>query len=186
MTPGSLRGAVVWAVVPYVPEAPFWIYRVDDRPLEVKSAGPLFESAQKAESEFRFLVRAKARPVLVLADTPDPRVDEYLTLRLVRLGVLSDEARERVVAGRDALLLPVRKERAPRLAEEFAVMIGAPVRVHASALDVENVLGRLDADELRVVHERFAKLHRLDLLGLVREEIDRIRALQERRRSSGR
>ena len=179
-----LRGAVVWAVVPYVPEAPFWLYRADDAPLELADAGPLFKAARKSESEFRFLVRAKARPVLVVADAPDPRVDEHLALRLVRLGELHDEARDRILADEDELLFHVKSERAPGLAEEFAIMLAAPVRVHRSAVDSGDVLGRLDANELRVVHERFVKLYGLDLLNLIRDEIARLRELQERRESA--
>ena len=172
---------MVWAVVPFVPEAPFLIYRADDEPLEVKDAGPLFRAAAKKESEFRFLVRAKARPVLVLAERPDPRIDEYLALRLVRLSALDAEIRARVAAQQDQLLFHVARARTPGLAEEFAVMIAAPVRVHVSAVDTENILGRLDANELRIVHERFVKLHKLDVLNLVREELNRMRELQERR-----
>lgn len=170
-------------MVPYVPEAPFWIYRADDSPLELPNARPLFKAARKAESEFRFLVRAKARPVLVLADAPDPRLNEHLALRLVRLSELDNEARDRVVAQEDELLFHVKSESAPGLAEEFAVMIGAPVRVHRSAVDSEHVLGRLDANELRVVHERFVSLYGLDLLNLIRAEIERLRELQKRGRS---
>lgn len=183
MSSHRLRGAVVWAVVPYVPEAPFWIYRADGSPIELADARPLFKAAKKAESEFRFLVRAKARPVLVLADVPDPRVDEHLALRLVRLSELDNDLRDRVVAQEDEPLIHVKGKSVPGLAEEFAVMIGAPVRVHRSAVDSENVLGRLDANELRVVHERFVRLYGLDLVNLIRAEIERLKELQERRRS---
>jgi len=176
-----LRGAVVWAVVPFVPEAPFSIFRADAAPLELPDAVPLCKAAQRSESEFRFLVRAKARPVLVLSDAPDPRVDEHFALRLVRLSELSLEARARAVSGGDPLLFPVPGEKVPGLAEAFAVMIAAPVRVHRSAVDSENVLGRLGASELRIVHERFAKLHQLDLSNLVREEINRLKELARRR-----
>ena len=55
-------------------------------------------------------------------------------------------------------------------------MIAAPVRVHSTALDAENVLGRLAPDELRAVHGRFARFHRLDVLEAVREELRRRRA----------
>jgi hypothetical protein len=178
LSSGSLRGAVVWAVVPYVPEAPFSLYRVDAEPLELRDATPLFAAARKADSEFTFLVRGKARPVLVLADRPDPRVEEYLALRLVRLGELREETRARVVAREDELLFHVRGERVPGLAEELAAMVAAPVRVHASAVDAENVLGRLDAAELRAVHERFVKLHGLDLLELVRDQLERLEQLR--------
>lgn len=183
MTQAGLRGAIVWAVVPYVPEAPFRIYRVDAEPLVLADASALFFAAEKAESEFSFIVRAKARPVLVLARIPDSRIDEYLGLRLVRLSELGAETRARVLDHSEELLFHVRGERAPRLREEFAVMVAAPVRFHASALSTGNVLGRLDANEIRVVHERFAKLLSLDLFNLIREEITRLRELQRRRQA---
>jgi hypothetical protein len=176
----DLRGAVVWAVVPYVPEAPFRIYRRDAEPLVLPDASPLFAAAQKAESEFSFLVRAKARPVLVLAAVPDARVDEYLGLRLVRSSELRPETRARVRDQDEELLFHVAADRVPGLREEFAVMVSAPVRFHATAVDAENVLGRLDGNELRVVHERFARLLSLDLFNLVRDEIARLRELQRR------
>jgi hypothetical protein len=81
----------------------------------------------------------------------------------------------------DELLFHVRGERAPGLREEFAVMIASPVRFHASALDSENILGHLDPNELRVIHERFAKLLSLDLFNLIREEITRLSRLQHER-----
>lgn len=185
MTPEGLRGAFVWAVVPYVPEAPFSIYRTDAPPLTLPDAQPLFRAAKRSESEFSFLVRAKARPVLVLAERPDSRIDEYLALRLVRLSTLSEEARRRVIAHEDELLFHVRGERVPGLADEVAVMIAAPVRAHVSAVDAGHVLGRLDVNELRVVHERFAKLHKLDLLNLVRDEIVRLKDLARSRETRG-
>lgn len=184
MSLSDLRGAVVWAVVPYVPEAPFRIYRADAEPLQLPDAAPLFAAAEKAESEFSFVVRAKARPVLVIARLPDPRFDEYFGLRLVRLSELGAETRARVVDQNEELLFHVRGERTPGLREEFAVMVAAPVRFHASALDAENVLGRLDTNELRVVHERFARLLSLDLFNLVRGEITRLRELQRSRTQS--
>ena len=184
MSSGSLRGAVVWAVVPYVPEAPFSLYRVDAEPLELRDATPLFTAARKADSEFTFLVRGKARPVLVLADRPDRRVEEYLALRLVRVSELREETRAKVVAHEDELLFHVPRERVPGLTEDFAVMIGASVRVHVSAVDESDVLGRLAADELRVVHERFVRLHGFDLLELVRDQIDRLEQLRSERRGN--
>ena len=181
MSSSELRGAVVWAVVPYVPEAPFRIYRVDDEPLVLPDAAPLFAAAERTASEFSFIVRAKARPVLVLARMPDPRIEEYLGLRLVRLSELGAETRARVLDRGDELLFHVRGERTPRLRDELAVMIAAPVRFHASALDSENVLGHLEPNELRIVHERFAKLLSLDLFNLVRDEIVRLRERQRER-----
>jgi len=83
--------------------------------------------------------------------------------------------------GHEPLILHVRIERTPALRDELAVMIAAPVRFHASALDSENVLGHLEPDELRIVHERFAKLLALDLVNLVRDEIVRLRERQRER-----
>jgi hypothetical protein len=179
----DLRGTVVWAVVPYVPEAPFRLYRADAEPLSLPDPTALFAAATKAESEFSFIVRAKARPVLVLARMPDPRIEEYFGLRLARLSELSADARARVLDHDDELLFHVRGDRTPSLREEFAVMIAAPIRFHVSALDTENVLGRLDSNEMRVINERFARLLSLDLFNLVREEIIRLRDLQRRRQS---
>lgn len=183
MSQSDLRGAVVWAVVPYVPEAPFRLYRADDEPLSLPDPAALFAAAAKAESAFSFIVRAKARPVLVLARMPDPRIEEYFGLRLVRLSELSTDTRARVFDHQDELLFHVRGDRTPGLREEFAVMIAAPIRLHASALDTENVLGRLDVNEVRVIHERFAELLSLDLFNLVRGEIIRLRDSQRERRS---
>ncbi len=175
----SLRGAVVWAVVPFVPEAPFFIYRRDDEPLELPDARPLLAAVRKGESEFRFLVRGKARPILILADRPEDRVLEFLALRLVRITELPAELRAAVVAHEDEFLFHVPPDRTPGLREEFAVMIAAPVRVHISAVDSVDILGRLDANELRVVHERFVRLHGLDLLDLIADRIHDLRRLQE-------
>lgn len=178
MSSHDLPGAIVWAVVPYVPEAPFRIFRADAEPLQLPNVAPLFAAAAKADSEFSFVVRAKARPVLVIARIPDPRIEEYFGLRLVRLSELSADTRARTLDQNEELLFHVCGERAPGLREEFAVMVAAPVRFHASALDTDNVLGRLDRNELRVIHERFVQLLSLDLFNLVREKIARLRELQ--------
>jgi hypothetical protein len=111
VSPVDLRGAVVWAVGPYVREAPFRIYRTDAEPLSLPDAAALFAAAGKAET------------------------------------------------------------------------VAAPVRFHASALDAQNVLGRLDVNEIRVVHERSAKLLSLDLFNLIREEIVKLRELQRQRQA---
>ena len=44
----GLAGAVVWAVVPFVPEAPFRLYGGRDRdPVEVEDPGKLIAAARK-------------------------------------------------------------------------------------------------------------------------------------------
>ena len=175
MTAASLRGAFVWAAVPYVPEAPFFLYRVDAEPLELPDARPLFTAARRGDAEFRFLVRGKARPVLILGDRPDPRIEEFLALRLVRCSELTERSRAAVLAQQDEALYHVPRERTPALEEDFAVMIAAPVRVHETAVDTANVLGRLEPAELRSVHASFVRVHGLDVLEVVRDELGRLR-----------
>ena len=72
----DLAGAVVWAVVPFVPEAPFRLYAGEAHtPVEVADAGKLITAARKgSDSEFTFLVPGKSRPVLVVSDRLDPRL----------------------------------------------------------------------------------------------------------------
>lgn len=179
----GLAGAVVWAVVPYVPEAPFRLYAGQHQaPVEVSQAEKLITAARKgADSEFTFLVPGKARPVLVVSGRTDPRLGELLALRLVRLSALDAQEQELVRAGGDQGLLrlpPARFE----LPEENAAIVAALVRVHESAVDSDPV-GRLDQQELRTVHERLARHYGLDLHALVRAELERL-AEDQRRRSS--
>jgi hypothetical protein len=177
----GLAGAVVWGVVPYVPEAPFRLYAGQRHtPVDVPDAGKLITAARKgSDSEFTFLVPSKARPVLVVSDRVDPRLRELLALRLVRLSTFSEAEREVVRAGGDPGLLHLPPERFD-LPEENAAIIAALVRVHESAID-RDLVGRLDQDELRGVHERIARHYGLDLHGLVRAELQRIAEAQRRR-----
>lgn len=76
----TLAGAVVWAVVPAVPEAPFRLYAgAAHPPIELARAGKLIAAARRnADAEFTFLVPGREGPVLVLSDRTDPRLDELL------------------------------------------------------------------------------------------------------------
>ena len=71
----DLAGAVVWAVVPFVPEAPVRLYAGEAHaPMEVAEAAKLIAAARKgADSEFTFLVPGKARPVLIVSDPVVPK-----------------------------------------------------------------------------------------------------------------
>lgn len=178
----GLAGAVVWAVVPYVPEAPFRLYGGQGQaPIEVAEAEKLITAARKGDSEFSFLVPGKARPVLVVSDRADPRLGELLAMRLVRLSVLDPQERELVRAGGDPGLFCLPAQRF-ELSEENAAILAALVRVHQSAVD-PNPVGRLDRQELRAVHERLARYYGLDLHALVRAELARL-AEAPRRRSA--
>lgn len=177
----GLAGAVVWAVVPFVPEAPFRLYAGEDHaPVEVEAPGRLVAAARKgSDSEFTFLVPGKARPVLVVSDRADERLGELLALRLLRLSALTDKERGIVRSRDDPGLYHLDPKRFD-LPEENAAIVAALVRVHRSAIDPHTV-GRLSEDETRVVHEHIASYYGLDLRQLVRRELERIAAAQRRR-----
>lgn len=179
----GLAGAVVWAVVPFSPQAPFRLYAGEGHaPIEVPEASSLVEAGRRGDdTEFTFLVPGKARPVLVVSDQRDPRLGELIGLRLLRLGRLSEAERELVRAQRDPGLFHLDLERFD-LPEENAAMIAALVRVHESAIDATPA-GRLKPAELRVVHERLAKHYGLDLHLLVIAELQRLAEAQRRRES---
>jgi hypothetical protein len=178
----GLAGAVVWAVVPFVPEAPFRLYAGEDHaPVDIDAPSKLIAAAHKgSDSEFTFLVPGKARPVLVVSDRLDERLGELIALRLVRLSALTPNEREIVRANGDPGLCQLDPDRFD-LPEENAAIIAALVRVHRTALDPQPA-GRLAPDELRVVHERIATYYGLDLRELVRRELQRLAETQRRRR----
>ena len=182
MTNG-LAGAVVWAVVPFVPEAPFRIYAGPAHdPIEVARPTKLISAARKgSDSEFTFLVPAKARPVLIVADRADPRLQELLALRLLQLSLLDAEEQDLVRSGADPGLLYLDPERF-KLPEENAAMIAALVRVHRSAIDARQA-GRFEPDELATIHERIVRHYGLDMRQLVKAELERLATAQRRPRS---
>jgi len=178
----GLAGAVVWAVVPFVPEAPFRLYAGSRQaPVAVPRADKLIAAARGgADTEFTFLVSGKARPVLIVSDQLDPRLGELLALRLLRLSKLGEREQEEVRRGREPSLLHLAPDRFD-LPDENAAMIAALVRVHRSAIDPRTV-GHLDRDELRTVHGLIARHYRLDLHQLIRAELQRLAAAQRGRR----
>jgi hypothetical protein len=178
----GLAGAVVWAVVPFVPEAPFRLYGGEDHPpVDVPDVDKLIAAARRGStSEFTFLVPGKARPVLVVSDRLDERLGELIALRLLRLGALTPKEREVVRSQDDPGLYHLDPGRF-ELAEENAAIVAALVRIHRTAIDPQPV-GRLERDELRVVHERLAIHYGLDLHQLVRGELERLAAAQRHRR----
>jgi hypothetical protein len=178
----GLAGAVVWAVVPFVPEAPFRLYAGEEHaPVEIDEPGRLIAAARRgSDNEFTFLVPGKARPVLVVSDRVDKRLGELIALRLLRFGSLTAREREIVRSNEDPGLYHLDPERFD-LPEENAAIIAALVRVHRTAIDAQPV-ARLDPDELRVVHQRVATYYGLDLRQLVRQELQRLANAQRRRR----
>ncbi|MGH2823525.1 MAG: hypothetical protein ACRDLY_10975 [Thermoleophilaceae bacterium] len=179
----GLAGAVLWAVVPFAPEAPFRLYAGSRHaPVEVRQADKLIAAARRgADTEFTFLVPGKARPVLIVSDQLDPRLGELLALRLLRLTKLDAREQDAVRAGAEPGLFHFPPDRFD-LPGENAAMIAALVRVHRSAIDSSPV-GHLDRDELRSVHGRIARHYDLDLHDLVRDELQRLAAVQRERRT---
>lgn len=175
-------GEVYWAVVPYTPQAPFNVFVKDRPPVEVPAARTIIDGLRKGgDAEFRFVVEAKARPVLLLSDRVDPRTGDLFGLRLVRLSALDEGEAQQIRDQRRPGLFHLKPERFPDLEEESAAMISAPIRLHETAVDSGKPLGRLDRNEMRVLSERFVSYWEFDLNQLL---IGKIRELLRKRESS--
>lgn len=175
-------GEVHWAVVPCTPQAPFQVYVKDKPPVQVPDAKTVVEGLRKGgDAELRFVVEAKARPVLLLSERADERTGDHFGLRLVRLASLDSEEAQQVRDQRQLGLFHLKPQGFPGLEEEFAAMISAPIRIHQSAVDSGSALGRLDQNEMRVLAERFVAYWRFDLHQLL---VGKIRELLRKRDSS--
>jgi hypothetical protein len=174
-------GDVYWAIVPYTPAAPFKVHVTDGAPVEVPAASQVVDGLRKGgDAEFEFVVRAKARPVLLLSGHSDPRTGDLFALRLLRLEKLSDRERTRVEEQREPSLFHLPPGRFPDLGQDSAAMVTAPIRLHETALDMRKSLGRLDRNEMRALVERFVSYWQFDLRHLL---IAQIRELQHRRQA---
>jgi hypothetical protein len=174
-------GEVYWAIVPYTPAMPFKVHVSDGTPVEVSTASQIVDGLRKGgDAEFEFVVRAKARPVLLLSGRSDPRTGDLFALRLLRLEKLASQERQRVEEQRESLLFHLPPKRFPGLGEDSAAMVTAPIRLHETALDARKSLGRLDRNEMRVLVERFVSYWQFDLRQLL---VAQIRELQHRRRA---
>jgi hypothetical protein len=173
---------VYWAVVPYTPQAPFQVFVKDGAPVDVPEAKTIVDGLKKGgDAELRFIVEAKARPVLLLSDRVDSHTGDLFGLRLVRLSTLDEEESERVRSQREPSLFHLRPERFPDLTEESAAIVSAPIRLHQTAVDFTKPLGRLDQNEMRVLSERFVTYWQFDLHQLLLGKIkDLLRRREER------
>jgi hypothetical protein len=177
-----MTGEVYWAVVPSTPKAPFQVFVKDGPPVEVGEAKTIVEGLRKGgTAELRFVVEAKARPVLLLSDQADPHTGDLFGLRLIDLEALDEEEARLVRDQRQPGLFHLKPERFPGLAEESAAIVSAPIRLHDTAVDFDHALGRLDQNEMRVLAERFVTYWQLDLHQLL---VAKIRELLKRRESS--
>jgi hypothetical protein len=175
----GLRGAIVWAIVSYVPEAPFRLWLGEQHPVgEIADAGAFARQVrhQGLDAEQTFLVKGKLRPVLLLQDRPRRALPEILALRMVRLEKLSETQQGSIREQREPSLfhLPVRKEKYG-LTKEMAIDLNALVRVHASAI-LPKAVGHLDDNELRVIGQRLVEHLDIDLepllMRLVEERLE--------------
>jgi hypothetical protein len=151
-------------------------------PKNVGSTEPFVDAARKGMSEFVVLTTVKARPVLVITPVL-PEHDEVLALRLRRLEKLSsDTARQQVRAGDDPGLFFLRPERFSGLPVENAAIVTSLLRLPIEALDRRESLGALDENELRTLHERVVRAHRLKLDTLILERAQALIAAARQRR----
>lgn len=181
MADAGLRGAIVWAIVPYVPQAPFRLWLGDDHPVaELADARGYADQVrvQGLEAEQRFVVGGKLRPVLLLQDRPRGVLKEIVALRMLRLETLAEDDQARIRQQQEPSLfhLPVRLEKYG-LSKEVAVDLNSLVRVHASAF-LPKAVGRLDENEMRVVGERLAEHLDIDLEPVIARQVEeRLEAL---------
>src|SRR5690242_20266140 len=93
---GRLRGAIVWALVAFQPEAPF---AVADESYETVSDVVKAMRAGRLAPVPTLSVQAKLRPLVLLQDRPLGALPEFAALKLTRLTKLSKAERERARAG---------------------------------------------------------------------------------------
>lgn len=177
----GLRGAIVWALVGFVPEAPFRLWHGDRHPHSSLPNARTFANQarhQGLDAQQTFLVEGKLRPILLLQDRPRNVLREIVGLRMVRLERLSQEQQTAIREQREPSLfhLAVAQSRYG-LSKEMAIDLNALVRVHASAV-LPRAVGHLDDNEMRVIGQRLVQHLDVDLepllARLVEERLDQL------------
>ena len=162
----GLRGSIVWAIVSYVPRAPFRLWLGEGHPMgKIVNAHAFAEQVrqQGLDAEQTFLVEGKLRPVLLLQDRPRRALREVVALRMVRLETLPETQRASIRRHREPSLFHLPAQPAKYgLSKEMAIDLNALVRVHASAI-LPRAVGRLDDTEMRVVGQRLIEHLDVDL-----------------------
>ena len=175
-----LQGAIVWAVVAYQEEAPFEV-EANRRALGKQSSSWIAhrvslprKDPQRLIQPFDLVAKAKVRPIVLLQDRPQGRLPEYAALKLTRLEKYDEKKQQEIrhqPAGAPFFYL---KPGRSTLKNEFAIDLLSLVRVHESAIVTKKgkteIVGRLDANEFRVVCERLVDLLDLDLANLAARE----------------
>ncbi len=183
----TLRGAIVWAIAPYAPKAPFRIWGGVDAPIAtVETATELARLVRRRglDAEQTFLTTGKLRPLVILQERPRHALPEHVALRIIRLEELARSHQEAIRSEREPSLFYLRADKAKYgMTKEGAIDLNAVVRIHESAI-AGRTIGRLDASELRVIGERLAEHLDLDLTLLIerkaRDMFERIAAIRER------
>lgn len=177
----GLRGAIVWALVGFVPEAPSRLWHEDQHPHASLPDAQTFAGQvrhQGLEAQQTFLVEGKLRPVVLLQDRPRNVLREIVGLRMVRLESLAESEQISIRERREPSLfhLPLRESKYG-LSKAMAVDLNALVRVHATAV-LPRAVGRLDDNEMRVIGHRLVEHLDIDLepllAQLVEERLDQL------------
>lgn len=182
----GLRGAIAWALVGFVPEAPFRLWHGDDHPhSSLPDAATFARQArhQGLEAQQTFLVDGKLRPILLLQDRPRNVLREIVGLRMVRLETLPEAQQAAIRKQRESSLfhLAVRQSKYG-LSKEMAIDLNALVRVHATAV-LPKAVGHLDDNEMRVIGQRLIEHLDIDLepllARLVEERLEQLTSPEE-------
>jgi hypothetical protein len=160
-----MRGAIVWALVPFQPEAPF---ELDGRsfPTVVDVARAIRDGTLSRAPAIQ--VEVKLRPVVLLQDRPHGSLPEYAALKLARLDKYSRADQERVRQDRRPSLLHLPATQGLR--RENAIDLTSLVRIHRSAIASAPV-GYLKDDDLDAVNRRLATYLDIDLEPAIAEGV---------------
>lgn len=182
----TLRGAIVWAIAPYAPQAPFRVWGGEQQPIATLDDATAFArlvSRRGLDPEQTFLAPGKLRPVVILQERPRHALPEHVALRIIRLEELEPHRQQRIREQREPSLFYLQVQPAKYgMTKEGAIDLNALIRIHESAI-AGTPIGRLDANELRVVGERLAEHLDLDLQRLIErkagELLERLAARKE-------
>lgn len=180
-TAPGLRGAIVWALVGFVPEAPFQLWHGDRHPHSSLPDAQTFARqvrTQGLDAQQTFLVDGKLRPIVLLQDRPRNLLREIVALRMVRLETLSKAQQTSIREQREPSLFHLAVQQSKYgLSKEMAIDLNALVRVHASAV-LPRAVGHLDDNEMRVIGQRLVEHLDIDLepllARLVEERLDQL------------
>lgn len=167
--PGTSAGAIVWAVIPYIAQAPFRVLEPDGTETRFADARAVARAirGRQLPGQFELAIAAKLRPVLLIQDRPRGRFADFAALRLVRMEKFSAAEQDAIRSGQEASLLHLgHDESRYGLAREYAVRLTSLHRVHRGTIAGAPV-GRVDRADLRAICERVAAFTDLDLSNLV-------------------